>query len=117
MGLHRKLFYNSIEENDDSLANRMRRKRMKVFESFFEEVFKDRLNCGQKIRILDIGGTYKYWKHLNFKYLSNCEFTLLNLIENPIPEEETLFTGVIDDATNMAKIEDNHLIWCSAIRA
>lgn len=106
LNMPRGLFYNSIEENDDSLANKLRRKRMKTFESFFESSFVDELKSGKRIEILDIGGTYKYWEHLEFKYLDNCRFTLVNLLDEPVPENDERFISKQDDATNMTGIAD-----------
>ena len=107
MGLLTKLHYNSDSDNRDSLANRLRQKRMAVFESFFADTFSSELKEGKTIRILDIGGTYRFWNSVGFKYLSNCEFVLLNVTDEPVPDGAKGFTGIIGDATDMKEISDS----------
>ena len=106
MGLLNRLHYNSDSSNKNSLANRLRSKRMATFESFFNETFSDDISSGKTIRILDIGGTHSFWNSVGFKYLSNCEFVLLNLADVEVPEGETRFKSVKGDATDMHEISD-----------
>ena len=70
----------------DSLAVKMRRKRMAEFEQFFTDCFKDKMDAGEKVQILDLGGTYRYWDSVGFKYRDNCFITLLNMVPIDIPE-------------------------------
>lgn len=107
MGLLSSLHYNSDSSNKNSLANRLRSKRMAAFESFFYENFADEIENGKIIRILDIGGTHAFWNSIGFKYSKNCEFTLLNLADIEIPEGVTGFKSIRGDATDMREIADN----------
>ena len=108
VGIKGNLHYNSDGNNKDSLSNRFRRKRMKVFEEFFESTFADELKSGKTIRILDIGGRNRYWNSVGFKYISNCEFTLLNLKAAELDNTgDRRFSNKIGDATDMKDIADN----------
>lgn len=73
---------------NDSLAVKMRRKRMDEFERFFYESFKEKMDGGEKITILDLGGTYRYWNSVGFKYKDRCSITLLNMTVEKLPDSE-----------------------------
>ena len=71
---------------DDSLAVRMRRRRMAEFERFFKDCFKDKIDAGEMVTILDLGGTYRYWDSVGFKYRDQCSITLLNIVAEQLPK-------------------------------
>lgn len=73
---------------DDSLAVKMRRKRMDEFERFFYRCFKEKMERGKKVTIPDLGGTYRYWNSVGFKYKNKCSITLLNMTAEKLPESE-----------------------------
>ena len=80
----------------------MRMKRMGVFESFFEAVFGAKMNSGHAVSVIDIGGTYEFWKSMHFKYINNVSITLVNIVEISKPSGE--FDNIISvkgDATNL----------------
>ncbi|MGV8964419.1 MAG: methyltransferase domain-containing protein [Candidatus Saccharimonadaceae bacterium] len=61
-------------KNPNSFANKMRRKRMRFFEAFFARELSYR-----KVEILDLGGTWNYWKQMGYENKNNVQITLLNL--------------------------------------
>lgn len=100
----------------DSLAVKMRRKRMDEFERFFYECFKEKMDRREKITILDLGGTYRYWDSVGFKYKDCCSITLLNIVAEQLPKAAW---GGIAQLKEMLQVFPNTrkkaLILCSAI--
>lgn len=98
--------YQADSHNDGGIANGLRKSRMKIFENFFGNLYNYRIEKGETIHILDVGGSYNFWKAMDFCYISNVEITLLNIIEESRPPKNSGFTSVIADATNMIDIKD-----------
>ena len=98
---------------DDSLAVKMRRKRMDEFERFFYESFKEKMDGGEKITILDLGGTYRYWNSVGFKYKDRCSITLLNMTAEKLPDSEMGgYISVQGDATSLPQYKDKNFDLC-----
>lgn len=57
---------------------RFRKKRFVDFEQFY--LNKVLAGGTRRITILDLGGTFSYWKSMNFKYLDSAEITLLSIL-------------------------------------
>lgn len=93
-------------QEQGSIANKMRTNRMKIFEDFFYETFKEQLTQGKTIRILDLGGTYSYWESINFQYIDSVEITLVNLTTENIPSGIINICSTKGDATNLNGIKD-----------
>lgn len=56
--------------------------------------------------VLDIGGTFEFWKVMEFGRLDTADITLLNLKECQIPENYGNITSVVGDATNLKEYGD-----------
>lgn len=90
-----------------SLANKWRQKRMKLFEDFFYEKFQEKIKNKEIIKIIDIGGTYRYWKALGFKYIDNVDITLVNISKISLPDTDLNIHAMVGDATNLKDINDD----------
>ena len=55
---------------------------------------------------MDLGGTFAYWKSMDFKYADSAEITLLNLEEAALPTGYENFTSVAGDATDLHEYGD-----------
>ena len=86
-------------KNENSLSNQMRRKRFEFFKEFISDL-------KGKIRILDIGGTYLYWKQMGIADNEDFEFTLVNLKkEENLPKN---FISLEGDARDLSQFDDNN---------
>jgi hypothetical protein len=72
--------------------------------TFFKGILDKLLATGQKVKILDIGGTEDYWKSMGLALGENIEIVLLNLYENEFTEPG--FKSIKGDACNLEGIED-----------
>lgn len=91
-----------------SKANSFRNKRIKIFESFIIDNYgANKLAADEKIRIIDIGGTYNYWLNSGFSMMDNVEITLVNLEPTFVAEEAKNIVFAIGDATNLENFEDH----------
>ena len=100
--------YHSNPYNKGSITNKMRKERLKIFEDFFIGLFKERIDNNEKVKILDIGGTYNFWETMDFRYIANCQITLVNIHEI-LPSEGKSYTNIVSikgDATNLLNILD-----------
>ena len=98
--------YNVQASNEGSIAHRCRLKRMRIFEDIFAGMFSEEIASDRRISVLDVGGTWTFWKTLNFKYLDNIDLTLLNLEAPKIPEGIANVKGVAGDATDLSQYAD-----------
>lgn len=106
------LMKQACANNEGSIAQKMRRRRIEIFEIFFKKTFWDKLNKGDKIEILDIGGTIEYWEAVKFKYLKQSNITLLNLEVIEIPKEYSNMNSVKGNAINLKQYDDNEFMFC-----
>lgn len=82
---------------DDSLGNRLRRKRFAKFRELIDKVPKP-------LTILDVGGTQNFWKQMGMLDEEGISFTLLNLeAETPISDRFTCLAG---DARDLSRFSD-----------
>lgn len=83
-----------LADNRDprSLAAHLRRKRFAFFESLVSRVPKP-------LRILDVGGTQRFWEVMGFAGAERMEITILNLTLQPVSLPN--FTGVVGDARDL----------------
>ena len=63
------------------------------------------LQYNKPIKILDIGGTIRYWKSMNYQYYDNINITLLNLYHDDINLPG--ITKIIGSATELDSFNDN----------
>jgi hypothetical protein len=79
-----------------SLATRMRRERFQLFLSLLEGV-------PRPLRILDVGGTQRFWETMNYT-ASDVHVVLLNIydVQTNLPN----FVNLIGDARNMNHFQD-----------
>lgn len=88
-----------IVDNRDqrSLAARARISRFKLFRQLLERLEKP-------IRILDIGGTVRFWEVMDFTQETGVQITLLNL--SAPPTDHPNFTTLVGDATDLGLFPD-----------
>lgn len=91
--------------NPDSFGSTLRRKRSMRVRRLIEESFRKYGQC----RILDLGGTYFYWKIFDEDWLEQhkVSITLLNLDHIPLPEEAgKRYESVVGNACQLARYKD-----------
>ena len=98
--------YQSVGANNNSIANRLRKKRMGIVKDLMERKFSDILRNGGTIRTLDIGGTYSYWKSMHFEYFDRMDITIVNIIPIDIPDDASNVRSIVGDATNLSEFND-----------
>ena len=83
----------------DSLGNKFRRERIKVFKNYLKDIGLPEIN------ILDVGGTPVFWKNMMLEHKEyNLKITLLNL--DKLNQEDNAFTYVQGDAREMSMFND-----------
>ncbi len=88
-------------ENQNSFASKARKNRMKVFEQYFPELL-----FGRPIKILDLGGTYDYWKQMGYEKKTNIEILLLNLeIQKTCADN---IHSIVGDACDLSQYNDQY---------
>lgn len=101
--------YQANANNANGMANKARKKRQLIVEKFFYETFKSKIEKGEKVKTLDIGGTYQYWKAMEFKYFNAMDITLANIIEMPALElgsDMNNIHAIKADAIDLNNIKD-----------
>ena len=96
----RKILQNLANSSkSDSLGNKFRRERIKVFKNYLQDISLSEIN------ILDVGGTPIFWKNMMLEHKEyNVKITLLNL--DKLNQEDNAFTYVQGDAREMAMFND-----------
>lgn len=87
-------------ENPNSLGAKFRNKRQLYFETLFFQSFSKNL----PIRILDVGGTSRFWQNSRLLKFPNIEISLLNLQKEELTDLR--FKSFAGDATNMSEFAD-----------
>jgi ubiquinone/menaquinone biosynthesis C-methylase UbiE len=90
-----KSFFDNRETG--SLAARMRRQRFAFFLSLFNQV-------KRPARILDVGGTQRFWEVMGYSNLADLRITLLNLETQPVSSPS--FESVAGDARDLSRYAD-----------
>lgn len=95
-----KRFQNLGDPN--SLAMRMRRRRSLHIKALIDKIHAEKGSC----RILDLGGTARYWTIFDREYLRarNCQVLVLNLRKQG--EDDDIFTFGHGDATDLPEHAD-----------
>lgn len=107
MGILNKIKNQADHRIVGSKANSFRKKRVERFEAFIHENCSEKLNGGaDKVRIIDLGGTYDYWANAGFSMTDKVEITLVNLEDTYIPEGVNNFISITGDATKLEDIKD-----------
>lgn len=88
-------------DNKDALATKLRRNRMKIFEAHFPEVV-----SGKPLLILDVGGTFNFWKQMGYENKPGIEIVLLNLKAQETSTKN--FSSISGDACDLSRFNDNH---------
>jgi hypothetical protein len=83
-------------KTESSLVNNIRKKRFDLLRGYFEELIRQK----GRIRVLDIGGDLAYWINVGFTN-TDCEFYLLNLAQDTIPEGYPNFHSVAGNALHL----------------
>ena len=79
-------------DNSNSLNQNFRKKRFAILNRMIQ-------SFERPINILDIGGTYNYWKNMGFEPNNDIQIVLLNLKKEKV--EHPSFTSVVGDATKL----------------
>ena len=82
-----------------------RKRRMRNFEELYAERIY-RPDSADRVRILDVGGTFGYWQTVQFKYFDTASFVLLNLEKKEIPDGFKNVSSVAGDATDLSEYAD-----------
>lgn len=92
----------------DSLANRLRRKRLAFFLGLLDSV-------PRPVRILDVGGTAAFWEMMGFASHDAVEITLLNRTREPVSLPH--FASVVGDARGMDGFRDREfdVVFCNSV--
>lgn len=107
-----KIKFQADSHNDGGFANKLRKQRMKVFEDFVLTNFSDKLESGQKIKLLDIGGDLSFWQSIGCKYFDQLDITLLNIDEWYDPNMPPNMKAKVGDALDMYDISDKEYDIC-----
>lgn len=92
------LMQRATNSNDpSSVGNRMRGRRFRLFEQLMGDL-------PRPVRILDIGGTAKFWENRGWAGNDDYQITVLNLEEEPRAADNLY--PVVGDATNMDGFEE-----------
>src|SRR5512133_3821463 len=88
-------------ENQYSFASKARKNRMKVFENHFPELL-----SGIPLQILDLGGTYDFWKQMGYENKPEIQILLLNLkVQKTYAKNIQSISG---DACDLSQFSDKH---------
>ncbi len=92
----------------DSLANRLRRKRLTFFMGLLDSV-------PPPVRILDVGGTVSFWQMMGFSGRDDMDITLLNTTREPVNLPH--FSSVVGDARRMDCFRDREfdVVFCNSV--
>ena len=85
-------------------SNRMRIRRAARLRALIDAVWSERGRC----RIVDLGGTRRYWQSVGIDYLRarNVSVLLVNRVPEACPDAGNLFESVRGDALNLPGLED-----------
>ena len=97
---------NAVYNKGNSIAYRCRKKRMEIFERFYKEQVLADISENSNGKILDLGGSFEFWKVMGFKYIDMVSIVLLNLEKYEAPEECKNISIVIGDATDLSQYGD-----------
>jgi hypothetical protein len=91
--------------NERSLGSRFRARRAGPLMALIESAFE----AHGEVRILDIGGTERYWKILPSDFLERhrVHITVANRLERELPESHGRFTFIHADGCNLEAFDDN----------
>jgi hypothetical protein len=81
-----------------TLEVKARRRRHQLFEQLLSTV-------ARPVQILDVGGSYEYWRRLDLAVLGDVRIALLNLAKGD--EAPPTFTSVVGDARDLSRYADN----------
>lgn len=90
-------------ENPNSLGSRFRAKRAKALEDLIKKVYLEK----KKVRIIDLGGTRKYWNIFPNEFFKryNLEITVVNSLQEKFSNGEN-FIFFEGDVCNLSSIEN-----------
>jgi 2-polyprenyl-3-methyl-5-hydroxy-6-metoxy-1,4-benzoquinol methylase len=85
----------------NSLANNLRRRRFQLFKMIITHLYSEK---NYQLKVLDVGGTQKFWEMMEAVNLP-AHITILNLFKEEIRYNN--FTSVIGDAKDLSNFKDN----------
>src|SRR4051794_26550390 len=80
----------------DSLVTQLRHKRFALFRSLFDQL-------PRPVRLLDVGGTWLFWKMMGFTPSDDFQITLLNLTQLHTPP---FVYSIVGDGRDMRQFGD-----------
>jgi len=83
-------------QNPNSLVNQLRKRRFQLVLDSFPKMPK-----GKVLRILDLGGTYRFWRALDDMLPEAIEITLVDLKTPRIPEDDSRFRTIEGDVNSL----------------
>ena len=91
-------------DSQESIGSKLRKKRIGPMLEMIAAVFEE----NGAVRIIDIGGTERYWGIVPSQFLSdhNVSITIVNLPGTALPEDHGLFRFAGADACNLAEFDD-----------
>ncbi|SFQ22163.1 2-polyprenyl-3-methyl-5-hydroxy-6-metoxy-1,4-benzoquinol methylase [Butyrivibrio proteoclasticus] len=107
-----KFKFQANSHNSGGMANKLRKKRMMIFEGFIEQYFSEELKNNKQIKVLDIGGDITFWQSMGCKYFDQMDITLLNIDANPFPNLPVNVKAVVGNALDMQDISDKEYDIC-----
>jgi hypothetical protein len=100
----RMLFNQADNNNPDSMASRLRRRRTEWLNSLVE-------GFPEPVRILDVGGTVGFWKNNVSALNRRCRLTLVNLDATDVSALPDT-TSLVGDARNLVDVADQSFDVC-----
>lgn len=91
------LFKGLVDNKSGSMATQMRKRRFSFFMSLLD-------NVPRPIKMLDVGGTYNYWRMMGMELGDDFDITLINTEETPNPNPQLKY--IIGDGRHMPEFED-----------
>jgi Methyltransferase domain len=92
------LLYNANQNNDDSVSNSSRKKRMDFFLEFCDKL-------GKPLRILDLGGSDYHWRNSVFRNNKDYHITVINT-ENQNTKDFTNICFIKKDVRDLEFFDD-----------
>ena len=93
-----RLFRLADNRRPDSLANTLRRRRMRIFWTLIETL-------PHPVRVLDLGGTVGFWKQMGGLGRGGLEIVLVNL--NPETTSAANIEALTGDARDLSQLDDD----------
>jgi hypothetical protein len=101
-------------KNPNSYVNWLRNKRFQTFQRWALGM---QFPSDIPVRILDLGGTYHYWRHIRDVIQLRCRVTLLNLKKGSVPPDQDWIESIQGDVLKMeaSQFKEYDLIFSNSL--